>query len=1230
MVIWHWNCNGIKSELNEFKYVLSKKPRPNVICLQETHLKPNTNISFDSTGYKIIRRDRLNEQKGGLLIMIDPNIPYVQIDNPSTIEHQVIKINFNNDTYHVINIYDRNLHLDQQQYNLLLNYPNSLIMGDFNAHHKLWGHSHSNKKGIELLEVINDKDLVLHNDKSPTHIYRQGTNALDLTFTSYNIAHQFTWENTQHFLGSDHCIIKLHKSFQIRKSQPIQNQNHRFNLKKANWIIFTEMAKQQINESLITENPVESYEKFEKQLLEIAKKAIPYYSSTQKRCNNWWNQNCEQAVKERNKARNKAQRTRNLHDIIEFKRAQAVVKLTIKQAKQDKWEQMCSDTNNNIHKLWNTVNKLKGKYRKKNISTLFDENKQIYVTENKEKSELLVNHFAHINSNDNFTHDFLRNKNSFEAAHQNEINDLSNNDNPINQPFTLTELKNAIVHKKDSTPGPDNIHYAFYKHLPSKSLQVILEIFNKIWKSSQLPPSWKHSNVIAILKQSKPPHLPTSYRPISLTSNSCKIFETLINNRLKWYLEKNNIINVKQSGFRNHHSTVDHLITLTDHINKAIVTKKTVNAIFLDITKAFDMVWHIGLLYKIKRIGLQGNIYGWIKSFLENRTISVKIDNHLSKKMQILNGVPQGSVLSPTLFNIFINDIPISINNTSLFADDIAIWVTGKQTTKLQIMLQDKLNKINKWSQNWGINFSSQKSVSIQFNNLQHSDDLNYSINNQPIPQKTQHKFLGLIFDKKLTWSHHFNYIREKSQKYINLMKYIGGTNWGANKKTLLTIYNSHIKPLLTYGSPAIIQSSNFHRKTLELVQNMALRIATRSKTNTSTAALQVHTGIPPLKLHLLQNSLKYYVKALTHQLPSANNFELSWQSTYKKINRELISETIADYKKNYSLPITPKSPSEAPPWQITSPEINTQLTDKVSKENPALNRTLVKELIQNYNTFTEIYTDGSKIKEKVGFGIFSQKLNINQSVRINNNTSIFTAEATAIITAIHIVIDLHINKALILSDSLSVIQSLHKSNNSYAQNIRQLFDTLNRNEQKIILIWIPSHCGIQGNEQADKLAKLSLNNTEVQNISLDIQEHNTNITKYITNKWQSAWNSYHNTLYKQIQPSVKLKCHMYTQNIYAESLLTSFMLDNPPLKLYQSKINKDISPNCSTCNMPETSHHYFFQCIKYINQRQPLISKLNQLKVTHNLVNILNNKDIIPTTINYIKTTNRFTKSHT
>ena len=161
--------------------------------------------------------------------------------------------------------------------------------------------------------------------------------------------------------------------------------------------------------------------------------------------------------------------------------------------------------------------------------------------------------------------------------------------------------------------------------------------------------------MIPIHKANKPSNLALSYRPTSLTSNMCKL---IVAKRLRWYLQKNNLINILQSGFRSRRRTTDHLLRLHDAIYEAIANKRSVLSVFLEIEKAYDMVCREALLLKLLQLGITGEIFSFIKSFLTNRSFQVRIDSSYSEVKNLENGVPQGSILSPILFSILINDLP--------------------------------------------------------------------------------------------------------------------------------------------------------------------------------------------------------------------------------------------------------------------------------------------------------------------------------------------------------------------------------------------------------------------------------------------------------------------------------------------------------------------------------------------------------------------------------------------
>lgn len=177
----------------------------------------------------------------------------------------------------------------------------------------------------------------------------------------------------------------------------------------------------------------------------------------------------------------------------------------------------------------------------------------------------------------------------------------------------------------------------------------LLEVYNKVWREGKLPNAWKEAIVIPIRKPGKEPTKPTSYRPISLTSNLCKIMERTITDRLTYELEKRGVLADCQSGYRKGRSTIDSVIRMETEIRKAQVNKETVVAVFFDIEKAYDMMWKDGVLIKLNKMGIGGRVFNWIKDFLAGRKIQVRIGIDISNQYEVGNGTPQGSVISPLL-----------------------------------------------------------------------------------------------------------------------------------------------------------------------------------------------------------------------------------------------------------------------------------------------------------------------------------------------------------------------------------------------------------------------------------------------------------------------------------------------------------------------------------------------------------------------------------------------------
>ena len=213
-------------------------------------------------------------------------------------------------------------------------------------------------------------------------------------------------------------------------------------------------------------------------------------------------------------------------------------------------------------------------------------------------------------------------------------------------------MRLSLDRAHDTAEGPDKIHYQLLKHLPPDSLSLLLDIYNYIWRTGDFPQCWSETIVIPIPKPGKDHSDPNSYRPISLTSCVCKTLERMINDRLVWFLEHNNILTDIQCGFRKRKSTIDHLVRLESFIRGAFLNKQEVVSIFFDLEKAYDTTWKYGILKDLHEAGLRGRMPVFISKFLENRNFRVRLGSTLSDPFEQEMGVPQGSILSVTLFSL--------------------------------------------------------------------------------------------------------------------------------------------------------------------------------------------------------------------------------------------------------------------------------------------------------------------------------------------------------------------------------------------------------------------------------------------------------------------------------------------------------------------------------------------------------------------------------------------------
>ena len=544
----------------------------------------------------------------------------------------------------------------------------------------------------------------------------------------------------------------------------------------------------------------------------------------------------------------------------EFKIARAKARKTIRAAKRDSWQNYVSSLNSRTtsKQVWDRIKKIEGKATNPVQVVVHLQVDGRLLTAMEDIVNAMAESFCKASSSGNYSEEFKRHKT---CSEKNKLNFISNNTESYNKPFTIHELRHSINNSPDGSTGPDEIHYQFIKNLPQECLWILLDVFNNLWDGGEFPAMWRESIVIPILKPGKDVSDPSSYRPISLTSCLCKTMERMVNRRLVHFLESNQFLTNVQCGFRQGRSTTDHLVRLETWIREGIATREHVVAVFFDLEKAYDTTWKYGIMKDLHHLGLRGKLPIFIDSFLKNRTFRVRMGAQFSDYRTIENGVPQGSILSVTLFGLKINDISqcaVDGVNNCLFVDDFAICCRSKNMRSCERKLQLTLNNLQRWSVENGFKFSTSKTAVVHFCNQRRlHPDPQLTLNGTILPVENQIKFLGVIFDNKLTFVPHLKALKQKCMHSLNLLRVVGHKDWGGDFSTLIKLYRTLVRSKLDYGCVVYGSARKSYLQMLDPIQNRALRLSLGAFRTSPVESLRVEASEPSLSLRRQKISAK-------------------------------------------------------------------------------------------------------------------------------------------------------------------------------------------------------------------------------------------------------------------------------------------------------------------------------------------------------------------------------------
>jgi hypothetical protein len=682
----------------------------------------------------------------------------------------------------------------------------------------------------------------------PTHFTEHSSSILDLFFVK-NITNVVLSGVGDPFLEQDkryHCPIYC--IFMYKKLK-IKSFNRKVWLyEKGNYDLLRHTASN-TDWTELSDNDTDNFSlKITNQIKTLTDQCIPSRHITIKPSEPpWITSRIKNNIRKRKRLYKKAKATNNPTHWSKFKKIRNDTVSLIRRAKLAYFDNLSAKLRSDnlcSRNWWSTLKTFISPSTKSSIPTLHYENR--IASDDHDKANIL---------NDFFTNQTMLNE-----------TDANLPSLPINHSrlsslvFNVDEVKLILgCLPLGKASGPDDINNRILRELAHELSAPLTSLFNKSIAAGHFPASWKDANVSAIFKKGDP-SLVNNYRPISLLSNIEKVLERLVFKHVYNFFLENNFLSPFQSGFIPGDSPVNQLTFIYNYFCKALDEGKEIRAVFFDISKAFDRVWHKGLLAKLESAGICGNLLAWFSSYLTNRRQRVLLPGVASSWKYIKAGVPQGSILGPLLFLVFINDIVSEIRcNIRLFADDTSLYITVDHPDNTAQILNSDIVKIMNWADTWLVTFNPTKTESLIISRKQikpiHPP---ISMLNTNISSVASHKHLGVILSSDCGWKSHTDYIRQKAWKRINIMRKL---KFILDRKSLEIIYTTFIRPVLEYADVVWDNCTHGDKLELDKIQDEAARIVTGSSKLVSLNNLYKETGWESLETRRNNHKLALFYK---------------------------------------------------------------------------------------------------------------------------------------------------------------------------------------------------------------------------------------------------------------------------------------------------------------------------------------------------------------------------------
>ena len=787
------------------QWIVDKEPI--LVALTETWLhKDILDSEFVPDGYICLRSDRDASKKGGgVCLIIRNDLPVTQLRCFAAPDGQYeslwCKIKLTSRGYDVVGVVYRSPGSDGvhffQDLDEICKTKHCLILGDFNAPKIDWADGSYNQGADHFSKQLLNKSLELNlyqHVAQPTNIADTQSSLLDLAFSSFE-------SDVQNFkthspLGkSDHMMI----TFTWNRDVPTCITNAKRNVWRIDFSKLRTAAAVEPWNIAGNANTDSMWGHFKSTIERLVHTYAPV---SRQRAHHkgppWFDPEMRNALRKRNRAWKHYRATGEGYDF--YKQTRNRCSLMKRRKRQTFEEKLSLESKTSPKRLFAYIR------RRLNAPTVIPALRFGNRTAETafEKANALAEHYASV-------YESSRPIDSCNLDPQGESTTYA-----IQPHEVLVEVLKLNVTK---SPGPDNLHPLVLKNLAEFVAEPLCKIFNMSLQEGKIPRDWKQAIISPRFKGGNR-NLPGNYRPISLTCIACKILERLICCKLQEHLKSARVLTPLQHGFIKGRSCITNLLFARESWAESVAKGNQVDAIFIDFSKAFDKVPHDKLLRKLNQMNIPTPLVRWIEDFLKDRTFTVRVENDSSTKYSMTSGVPQGSVLGPLLFLLFINDLPDVLKSPCLlYADDLKIWRPISSTEDVAT-LQEDLNQVVAWSNTWKLPINFEKSTYLCIGRTTIPNV--YSMNGRNVLLSETVNDLGVLVNKDLKTRQHSEKACRSARRILGA---IGRSFRHITETSFQLLYSAHVRPRLEYGGSAVYPVTCKEMSQLESVQRAATKL---------------------------------------------------------------------------------------------------------------------------------------------------------------------------------------------------------------------------------------------------------------------------------------------------------------------------------------------------------------------------------------------------------------------